>query len=554
MNQKERGSTDRQLILGPGQYFAPKPRCLAAPAPRAPASPKQAQLPPMDEGIQLQIKFPPPLKPLKKPMPAPILGKNEAFTFSNLMRIMEKGKYTTLSIRFVKDAYKFAEKLYSNKQRDDGTFSIVHPLAVAVRAAKMGLDQQAICAALLHDAIEDTNRKQGNPNRVLPEHIMNLFGSDPASLKCGKETLKLVLLLTKPKYLEKSKQWVFPQESSESKYFSIDDDYYSYKTRAHPTEAIEGKAQAPGPKPDMPGEKTPHIPQANLQQIHTETSLYDDRSDAYYSVLLNSGNIGAIVLKLLDNVHNAETTLGLEKSKVMKNLRTMSRNTMGLAGVFLVKEDVRYVTDIFLSLGIDIERSVTQAAPESPVHIFQLRDRFDIEELRKHPDPQYAYISVYGSKEVPAIFIMDEVEIGLPPRLGLEYYALLREYFQGEFVITPKPSRAPPTSPVHEMIFQVSGFTSREERFKVIRPSQEKPGYFEIPHGGTYSVNIPLSAFTQEKEEDRPCLGPPAERLIAETKQKYGWLEKVLVKFYQNEIYPVLEKHEVNQPSSMEKN
>lgn len=501
---------------------ASKPRYLDGPRVGPLSRPHRPSSPPLlEENLPRQFNFPFAVGLLKKPMPAPVLDKEEAFTFSNLMRIMENGAYTQKSIQFAKVAYKFIEKLYLHKQRDDGTLTIVHPLAAATRAAKMGLSKYAICAALLHDAVEDTNKKRGNPNRILPEHITTLFGPEPSALQCGKETLKLVLLLTKPKYLERNKKWVFPEESSGSQYFILDDDYYSRESTKL-----------------LPGE------------IRAETSLYDDRSDAYYSVLLNSGNIEAIVLKLLDNIHNAETTLGITKAKAMKNLRTMARNTMRHAAIFFVEDDVQYLKDLFRSLGIDIERSVTPIIPTDPVITLKLRDRFDISSLLTHPDPQYAYITIYGSNPSVAL-AMDYVEIGLPPRLGLDYNLLLQKYLCGQFFIDAKPSAVPPTSPVHEIIFRISGFTEPSERSKVLRPEDGKPNEFELldENGKVASFASLLSI---AKGETR--FGPHVQPVLFEVEQKYSKLKDCLSVFYQNEIYPLLEELEVNQPSIIEKN
>ena len=410
---------------------------------------------------------------------------------------MIKKEYPAHAIHFVSVAYHFVEdKVCGGKRRDDGDVAIVHPLAVATRAARMGMDISAICAALLHDAIEDTNRYKADGGSVLPDQILSLFGLSPAGLKCGQRTAELVVLLTKPKFVEMEKRWVFAREDD---FFKIDNDYTK--------------------------------------------SLYDVRSKEYYDYLLNSGDIDAIVLKLLDNVHNAETMGGLPQSKIKKNLRTMQNNTMRHAAIFLVQKDVEYITALFKEMGISIERSITPIIPTKTVVPFKLRDRFDVAALLRHPNPQYAYITIYGSNPHVA-FSMNYVEVGLPPRIGLNYAPLLTDYLRDYgFHVSPEKSAVPITSPVHESIVKVLGFTDNDERSKFIQPSEASPRFFDLMDGnGKVIASVSVASIAQRKVR----FGPQTANLIAEAEARYHLLEKCLYCFYQEVIFPVLEKHDVN--------
>ncbi|MHB1444645.1 MAG: RelA/SpoT family protein [Acidimicrobiales bacterium] len=55
----------------------------------------------------------------------------------------------------VQRAYRLAEKAHTGQLRKSGESYIVHPLAVALIVADLGLDDMTIAAALLHDAVED---------------------------------------------------------------------------------------------------------------------------------------------------------------------------------------------------------------------------------------------------------------------------------------------------------------------------------------------------------------------------------------------------------------
>ena len=73
-----------------------------------------------------------------------------------LLFILEKsGKnYDLYKIR---QAYHMAAELHEGQFRNSGEAYISHPIAVAEIAAGLGLDTDSICAALLHDTVEDTD-------------------------------------------------------------------------------------------------------------------------------------------------------------------------------------------------------------------------------------------------------------------------------------------------------------------------------------------------------------------------------------------------------------
>ena len=59
-------------------------------------------------------------------------------------------------LSLIKKAYNFASVLHKNQYRDSGEAYVVHPLSVAITLANMHADSDTICAALLHDTLEDT--------------------------------------------------------------------------------------------------------------------------------------------------------------------------------------------------------------------------------------------------------------------------------------------------------------------------------------------------------------------------------------------------------------
>lgn len=84
--------------------------------------------------------------------------------------------YDTEKIRI---AYLYAEEIHSGQFRKSGEAYISHPLAVANIVASLELDTDSICAALLHDTIED------HPDKVTLQDIKQRFGQDVADLVDG---------------------------------------------------------------------------------------------------------------------------------------------------------------------------------------------------------------------------------------------------------------------------------------------------------------------------------------------------------------------------------
>ena len=81
------------------------------------------------------------------------------------------------SIDRIQRAYRVAAAAHGDQRRKSGESYISHPLAVAKVVAEFGLDDVAISAALLHDAVEDT--------AIDLETIAEEFGSDVAHVVDG---------------------------------------------------------------------------------------------------------------------------------------------------------------------------------------------------------------------------------------------------------------------------------------------------------------------------------------------------------------------------------
>ena len=87
---------------------------------------------------------------------------------------MQSGRMNGKKIR---KAYELAEKAHAGQTRVSGEPYISHPVAVSYILAELGMDSDTLCAALLHDVVEDTE--------TTLEDISKLFGSEIALLVDG---------------------------------------------------------------------------------------------------------------------------------------------------------------------------------------------------------------------------------------------------------------------------------------------------------------------------------------------------------------------------------
>ena len=83
------------------------------------------------------------------------------------------------NIEKIKSAYEYAKQLHEGQFRKSGEEYICHPVAVAEIVAGLELDTDSICAALLHDTLEDCSDK------VDIEKIRKEFGAQVAELVDG---------------------------------------------------------------------------------------------------------------------------------------------------------------------------------------------------------------------------------------------------------------------------------------------------------------------------------------------------------------------------------
>lgn len=95
-------------------------------------------------------------------------------TLENLLKKYIKDEY---ELDKINQAYLFALEKHEGQKRLSGEDYIVHPVSVAIILSEIHADSQTICAALLHDVIQECG--------VTKEEITRLFGEEVADLVEG---------------------------------------------------------------------------------------------------------------------------------------------------------------------------------------------------------------------------------------------------------------------------------------------------------------------------------------------------------------------------------
>ena len=98
--------------------------------------------------------------------------------FNELLEAL-KAKGKKYDIEKIKSAYEYAAMLHDGQMRQSGEAYISHPIAVAQIVASLGLDTDSVCAALLHDTVEDCADKTNL------QEIRKRFGEDVALIVDG---------------------------------------------------------------------------------------------------------------------------------------------------------------------------------------------------------------------------------------------------------------------------------------------------------------------------------------------------------------------------------
>jgi len=144
---------------------------------------------------------PTPATPTTPPPPAPLpagvrarlgarFGGSVKSTPTEIEKLLKtlRSNHPKADTRVVQKAFEFAERAHRGQIRRSGDPYITHTVAVSEIVAELGMEEPTVCAALLHDTVEDTH--------VSMDDIRREFGDDVAGLVDG------VTKLAKAKYGE----------------------------------------------------------------------------------------------------------------------------------------------------------------------------------------------------------------------------------------------------------------------------------------------------------------------------------------------------------------
>lgn len=111
-----------------------------------------------------------------------------AGTYEELLTALKQSD-KTYDIEKIQRAYECAARFHDGQFRQSGEPYISHPVSVALILVGLGMDTDCLCAALLHDVVEDTD--------ATLEEIRKQFGHDVALMVDGVTKLGQIPLTTK---------------------------------------------------------------------------------------------------------------------------------------------------------------------------------------------------------------------------------------------------------------------------------------------------------------------------------------------------------------------
>jgi len=131
------------------------------------------------------------------------VSKSAEITIKDVLK-QGKRRNRNINVSLIEKAYHYADEKHKGQFRKSGEPYIIHPVHVAYIVADLGLDTQTICAALLHDVVEDTDAAY--------EDIENLFNKEIAQIVEGVTKLSQLFKSAEEKQAENYKKMFLAME------------------------------------------------------------------------------------------------------------------------------------------------------------------------------------------------------------------------------------------------------------------------------------------------------------------------------------------------------
>ncbi len=119
--------------------------------------------------------------------------KNELITYEKLEKIINTYIKDKDSLNLIRKSYDLANRLHDGQKRRTGEDYITHPLSVAEILTTIKADKETLCAAILHDVLEDCD--------ITKEELEKEFGHTIASLVDGVTKINNINVSTENDYL-----------------------------------------------------------------------------------------------------------------------------------------------------------------------------------------------------------------------------------------------------------------------------------------------------------------------------------------------------------------
>ena len=104
------------------------------------------------------------------------MSENGEVTIDDIIK-KQKENYPNSNVELIRRAYEYAKENHGNQCRKSGEPYMIHPVNVAYILAGLELDDETLCAALLHDVVEDTPKTH--------EDLVKDFGEEIAEMVAG---------------------------------------------------------------------------------------------------------------------------------------------------------------------------------------------------------------------------------------------------------------------------------------------------------------------------------------------------------------------------------
>lgn len=128
--------------------------------------------------------------------------QKDAPTFEEFIKEVNENN-PNANIDLITKAYRFAEQAHTGQKRESGEDFFVHPLSVAKILIGLRADTATICAALLHDTVEDTStnleivkKEFGDEIALLVDGVTKERKTFPSKEEYKAENLRKILLAT----------------------------------------------------------------------------------------------------------------------------------------------------------------------------------------------------------------------------------------------------------------------------------------------------------------------------------------------------------------------